>query len=204
MLQGPVGLVPACSECPKTHKENFHATDTPVPEMSSRVPAQNSLAKVLLEEVPVQPVDSGASERSWFLETRLKQYQERGKRCGHCKELKPIDQFVVHKSKKRPNGLGFDSRCNPCRREYFQKKRYGMTDEEYAVFKEQPVCMICGAAPHKRNGLTCDHDHVTGAIRGAICTPCNFVIGHVDRSPERLERIAAYLRGELAIKPVRE
>lgn len=39
-----------------------------------------------------------------------------------------------------------------------------------------------------------DHDHVTGKVRGLLCRQCNSALGFAGDNPERLERLARYLR----------
>lgn len=52
------------------------------------------------------------------------------------------------------------------------------------------MCPICGAdAP-----LVVDHDHVSGRVRGRICSKCNSGLGFFQDSPTNLERAAEYLR----------
>lgn len=72
-------------------------------------------------------------------------------------------------------------------------ERYGVTLEEYERWIEAAagVCPLCVKAVEL---LVLDHDHESGEIRGAICSPCNRVLGHAYDDPETLERAAAYLR----------
>jgi hypothetical protein len=84
---------------------------------------------------------------------------------------------------------------------------YGITPAEYRLLyvAQKGRCWICrkakGIHPDdpKAGGtrrLGVDHDHVTGAVRGLLCSggdkTCNRVIGWLD-APS-LERAAAYLR----------
>lgn len=62
----------------------------------------------------------------------------------------------------------------------------GATDEN-----RHGTCPIC----LKTKQLCCDHDHVTGHIRGWICRTCNVFLGPTNEG--RGARAAAYEAGEL-------
>jgi hypothetical protein len=75
------------------------------------------------------------------------------------------------------------------------KKTYGLTLDEYDALLESQDgrCGGCGedfddATPHV------DHDHVTGVVRGLLCSPCNKALGMALESPERLQGLVRYLR----------
>ena len=74
-------------------------------------------------------------------------------------------------------------------REYRFQKSYGLTAEQVDALMKHG-CAICGE-PAKN----IDHDHATGAVRGALCWPCNVSLGHFGDDPERLRAAAAYLEG---------
>ena len=85
------------------------------------------------------------------------------------------------------------------RREYARKhpglhlRRYNITEEDYDALLSQQggVCAICGRPPEKR--LSVDHNHVTDAVRGLLCMPCNRAIGLLGDSVEGLTRAIDYL-----------
>lgn len=70
-------------------------------------------------------------------------------------------------------------------------RNFGITLEQYnTLLAEQGgTCAVCGALPtdarnHRRGGarrfaqrLVVDHDHVTGKVRGLLCSMCNTGIG---------------------------
>lgn len=81
---------------------------------------------------------------------------------------------------------------------------YGITYEAWQGKLESAGyrCEACGAhvddlPPHPQSGirsLSCDHNHVTGIVRGPLCGKCNTVLGFVDDSVEKLEGLVAYLK----------
>jgi hypothetical protein len=52
--------------------------------------------------------------------------------------------------------------------------KYKITIEEYnnILERQHGVCKICKKRPNKR-ALAVDHSHLTGEIRGLLCTGCN-------------------------------
>jgi Recombination endonuclease VII len=83
-----------------------------------------------------------------------------------------------------------------------RKHAHGIIDEQYQdlLIKQGGVCAICKqleTARHKRtgriHGLTVDHDHTTGVVRGLLCRRCNNAIGWLDDDYERAQGAANYL-----------
>ena len=76
-------------------------------------------------------------------------------------------------------------------------KKYSITQEEFdlLVKVQNNKCAICGdTAP-----LCVDHDHVTGNVRGLLCRACNYSIGAMKDSPERLRSAASYLENHVFV-----
>jgi len=75
--------------------------------------------------------------------------------------------------------------------EYFNENRparllakYGITEDDYEILlaSQQGRCGICGKSIFE-NGklLAVDHDHLTGEIRGLLCSSCNLGIGLMEK-----------------------
>lgn len=79
------------------------------------------------------------------------------------------------------------------------KKKYGITEDEYrALYRAQGgKCYVCRKANGNSRRLGVDHDHVTGEVRGLVCTgsldakTCNRLIAIFSR--DALLRAAAML-----------
>lgn len=72
------------------------------------------------------------------------------------------------------------------------KKLYGMTLEQYdervaAQGGRCAVCLVDCDKPHV------DHDHVTGEVRGLLCSPCNTAIGLLQDNAAVMRRAVEYV-----------
>jgi hypothetical protein len=78
------------------------------------------------------------------------------------------------------------------------RRLFGISIKDYdKMFDNQKgLCAIClrkEPASHVRT-LAVDHCHITGRIRGLLCTPCNQGIGHLKDNIEILEKAIKYLK----------
>lgn len=71
------------------------------------------------------------------------------------------------------------------------KKNYGITLEDFnrMCAYQKNKCAICGY----EGRLCVDHDHLTGAVRGLLCSSCNSAIGLFHESVASLAAAIAYL-----------
>lgn len=80
-------------------------------------------------------------------------------------------------------------------------RRYELTVEQLKELYERggTLCHICERPERTgRNGrLFVDHCHDTGRIRGLLCKHCNWALGTLGDTPEKIARVLAYIRGEL-------
>lgn len=86
-------------------------------------------------------------------------------------------------------------------RDFFSyiQRTYGITERDYrALYRAQGgKCYVCRRASGKSKMLGVDHDHLTGEVRGLVCTgslsanTCNRLIARYSR--EQLLRAAAML-----------
>ena len=86
---------------------------------------------------------------------------------------------------------------------YKRKCAYGITSEQYdeLLLRQDGRCAVCGQ-PERRlmrgkvTALSVDHNHVTGRVRGLLCSNCNMAVGFVGESIEISERLTKYLRAQ--------
>lgn len=62
------------------------------------------------------------------------------------------------------------------------KKRYDITLQQYEQMLDEQdgVCAICGRENKSKVGLSVDHNHKTGGVRGLLCFVCNTKLGHLE------------------------
>lgn len=85
--------------------------------------------------------------------------------------------------------------CKKSIRKYNMLVKYGMTEGDYSALSvsQQNRCAICDKSIFE-NGrlLAVDHNHLSGAVRGLLCSSCNIGIGFMER-PGFLKRALLYL-----------
>jgi hypothetical protein len=142
---------------------------------------------------------------------RLDENPPTDKKCSVCRQIKPINNFC--KDACRPDG--YHVWCKECRaprdkkyREAYREKNYEIVYQKRRVtlmkkhkikieaydemFKKQGgVCAICGRSSDKV--LHIDHNHVTGKVRGLLCSNCNLGIGNLKDSPDICKKAAKYI-----------
>lgn len=82
------------------------------------------------------------------------------------------------------------------------KQKFGINHDQYALMFEQQKgkCAICEEPEIVPNrSLSVDHCHVSGKIRGLLCSNCNPGIGKFKDSIDLLRKAVAYLEREYTI-----
>jgi len=116
---------------------------------------------------------------------------EEAKRCADCGEIKPLSDFHKHGSQSG----GHNCYCKPCRKVRQRDERfireYGLTPEAYAALVDSQggLCAVGCERPAKH----VDHDHMTGAVRGVLCFPCNAALGQLKDRVDLLHNAIDYL-----------
>jgi hypothetical protein len=138
------------------------------------------------------------------------------KMCTTCKIAKPFEDFYdgykAVKQRDATNKKYPHSRCKECDharvRKYHHKnkekitkqmliahrrKRYGINEEEYnnMIISQNNICAICHKPSNKT--LHIDHNHITGKVRGLLCSNCNTGIGFFKEDLDSLARAIKYL-----------
>ncbi len=139
------------------------------------------------------------------------------KRCYVCKTFKDVDDFYRHCKAGAASGFRLNM-CKECstlradiwrdanrerwnRGRHFKSnaKRLGISRELFMdLMQSTPNCPGCGIkAGETKRSFTVDHCHLTGRIRGMLCTECNLLVGVAADNPNRLRNLARYLEREL-------
>lgn len=80
-------------------------------------------------------------------------------------------------------------------RNSYYLKRFGITLEEFnsLATAQNNLCKICNNPERTHKNLNVDHCHVTGKIRGLLCTSCNTALGLFKDLKSNLEQAIQYL-----------
>ena len=80
------------------------------------------------------------------------------------------------------------------------KAQYGLTPSAFnkLLADQGGICAVCGNKDWNGRGPHVDHDHITGMVRGILCSNCNAALGQVKDSIPTLERMIEYLKHFLA------
>lgn len=107
--------------------------------------------------------------------------------------------YSKNKNKINSRHKEYNKTYNQRRRELNLKRKYSIDIEIYdQMFQSQGgVCAICSNHQVPKNrSLSVDHDHLTGEIRGLLCTRCNTAIGLMRDSSDFLEKAMEYLNAQ--------
>ena len=152
-----------------------------------------------------------------------------GKRCSRCGITKPVDRFyndctqkdgktrrcqdcakVVSKTWRETDSGRAREKWRAASRKYDRGtglfRKYGIDDSDYErILKSQGGrCAVCKVLAENSKGrnpgrLVVDHDHVSGLVRGLICSPCNTGLGLLGDDPLKLEAAVLYLKKRAAL-----
>lgn len=113
--------------------------------------------------------------------------QEHGTRCKRCRGEEAAE--------RRPF-----RRCSA--KDTWLRHRYGITEADFNEMLELQggKCALC----RRGNARNTDHDHLTGEVRGLLCSPCNTALGVLGDNVDGLLRAIEYLRGNLPIQRRRQ
>lgn len=138
--------------------------------------------------------ERGKNRERWLTRKNSEKYREtlRLKRELYASDPEHRKRVLEKQAKWR--------KTNPKRGRHASVKRYGITLSQFddMVQRQGGVCAICRLEPlagikKHCQGFYVDHDHVTGEVRGLLCTNCNQGIGHLKDDVERLRSAIEYL-----------
>jgi len=91
--------------------------------------------------------------------------------------------------------------CRQCQNIYNKKHRdlgsqlrwkYGISlaEKHLMLWEQRFKCAACEQRIDKKSKV--DHCHVTGVVRGILCSNCNLALGLMKEDPELIHKLAAY------------
>lgn len=74
-------------------------------------------------------------------------------------------------------------------------KRHGINKNDYIKLlnEQDSKCAICSGQNPSGRRLHLDHCHITGKVRGLLCSCCNTSLGKLRDSPKLLQNAINYL-----------
>lgn len=126
------------------------------------------------------------------------------KRCCKCKEIKGSDLFSKDRVMCKDccsiiygnwAGRNTENRKKSVRKHKLMKF-YGLTEDQYISLweKQNGLCAICKVDGNSlARKLHVDHDHLTGIVRGLLCTNCNTGIGQFKDNVHLLAQAQNYM-----------
>jgi hypothetical protein len=124
------------------------------------------------------------------------------KRCRDCGHVDDMGRFFRDGTRHD----GHQPYCKPCamkrndasavarhgsKRDYHLRRRYGIdsSDVDAMVQAQGGLCLLC----RERAPEHVDHDHLTGTVRGVLCSCCNQGLGNFRDSAATLRAAIDYL-----------
>jgi len=81
--------------------------------------------------------------------------------------------------------------------------KYGLTRDIYETMlsAQNHCCAICGIDAGKlQKALSVDHCHITGLVRGLLCSGCNFALGAFKDNIDSLTKAIIYLQNASVVQ----
>ena len=97
--------------------------------------------------------------------------------------------------KKREYHLKNKDKIKDKMREYNLKNKYNLTPEQYnqILANQDNKCAICNEPFKNKRNIHVDHNHLTGKVRGLLCSNCNTGIGLFKEDKSILKSAIGYL-----------
>lgn len=85
-------------------------------------------------------------------------------------------------------------------------RKYGITKQNYLTLWQAQggLCSICETPLGVDKRPAVDHDHVTGKVRGLLCSKCNTGLGQFNDNPDLLLLACDYLLDFIELNPKEE
>ena len=157
----------------------------------------------------ISTAKKGRTPKNWASMKKHIPEKKLFKECPKCKEVFPREKFTGRQSGKMYSYCGECMKAvareyrknNPAKwratkRKTNLKRLFGLTVARYDLMysHQNGVCAVCGNPEPTGKLLAVDHNHVTGVVRGLLCSNCNRALGQFKDSPVILESALNYLR----------
>jgi hypothetical protein len=132
------------------------------------------------------------AQKSAYNKAYYQKYKERLRSVGRKTYLRHRDVILADRKENWAKYKSIELKSN-----------FGITYDEYSTMlqNQNGVCAICfqpettkSRTKGKIRLLAVDHNHVTGKVRGLLCSGCNQAIGLLKDDPLRGDSLAKYLR----------
>lgn len=117
-----------------------------------------------------------------------------GCRCDDCKAAKKRENSVMNPRRdqeiRSPRSLK-----KPKSKLEYSISKYNLSLDEYneMLLEQDGLCALCFGPPDSGKRLYVDHSHVSGRVRGLLCSRCNLTLGFARDNPELLRKMAIYV-----------
>lgn len=102
---------------------------------------------------------------------------------------------VYHATHLEENKI-YRKKHRAARRAYELQKSYGLSKEKFdaLITAQGGGCATCGKADWGPRGPVVDHDHLTGKVRGVLCSNCNKALGFIKDDSKIVKAMGDYLK----------
>lgn len=130
----------------------------------------------------------------FYKESRVK--DGRARRCKKCHGKATRHYRLKNPEVYQKASLKYWHSLQVDRKKSKTLSRYGLSLDQYkAMIKAQDgVCAICKKECSSGLGLSVDHCHETGKIRGLLCKKCNSALGMLNDNIANFEAAILYLK----------
>tara|TARA_R110001606_G_C14933178_1_gene598257 strand:+ start:47 stop:541 length:495 start_codon:yes stop_codon:yes gene_type:complete len=123
--------------------------------------------------------------------------------CKKCCNLRSSKWLIINKeSRKDYDKIRYHTTLKGTQKlkdksQFHLAKKYNLSLKEYRdlLIKHNNKCNICKKENNNGINLAVDHNHITGKVRGLLCTTCNIGIGYlqVDKNTKLLKAAIKYV-----------
>ncbi|KKM94802.1 hypothetical protein LCGC14_1194640 [marine sediment metagenome] len=118
-----------------------------------------------------------------------------GVRCRECFNARRRKHYAKHHTEVRSYTNKWRKNNSERIRIGRIKREYGISLEEYnkIITDQDNSCAVCNSVFKVDKKPVVDHDHITGKVRGLLCTSCNSGIGFLGDTLLSLKKACDYL-----------